>query len=190
MFDTIQGLPLHPLVVHAVVVLLPLAVAGTLAVALVPRWRRTFGPLVALLATAGTALVPVATQSGESLVARVGAPSGDHQVLGGQLLWFALPMTLLLWALVALDRRAVPADAPRAAGTGRRAAGDGRPAPRRGVGAMAATTARETRTAGGAVTVVAALAVIAALVAGFQVYRVGESGARSVWGGVGTSQAG
>ena len=46
MFDLINGIPLHPLVVHAVVVLLPLAVLGTIAIALRPSWRVRYGPLV------------------------------------------------------------------------------------------------------------------------------------------------
>ena len=46
MFDTINGMPLHPLVVHGVVVLLPLAALGTIAIAVRPVWRRTYGHLV------------------------------------------------------------------------------------------------------------------------------------------------
>ena len=38
-FDLINGLPVHPLVVHAVVVLVPLAALGTIAIALRPAWR-------------------------------------------------------------------------------------------------------------------------------------------------------
>lgn len=46
MFDLVNGLPVHPLVVHAVVVLLPLAIVGTILVAVRPTWRRAYGPLV------------------------------------------------------------------------------------------------------------------------------------------------
>ncbi len=46
MFDLINGIPVHPLVVHAVVVLLPLALLGTIAIAVKPAWRRPYGPLV------------------------------------------------------------------------------------------------------------------------------------------------
>lgn len=46
MFDLINGLPVHPLVVHAVVALLPLACLGTLAIAVRPVWRRQHGVLV------------------------------------------------------------------------------------------------------------------------------------------------
>ena len=42
MFDLINGLPVHPLVVHAVVVLLPLATLGLIAIAVRPAWRRTY----------------------------------------------------------------------------------------------------------------------------------------------------
>ena len=65
--DLVNGLPLHPLVVHAVVVLLPLAILGTIALALHRPWRATYGPLVVGVAAVATALVPVATSSGESL---------------------------------------------------------------------------------------------------------------------------
>ena len=67
MFDLINGLPVHPLVVHAVVVLLPLATLGTLAIAVRPAWRRAYGPLVVACAAVATVLIPVATSSGEAL---------------------------------------------------------------------------------------------------------------------------
>ena len=54
-----NGLPLHPLVVHAVVILGPLAGLTGLAYAFVPRWRWLLRwPLVALsLVVAVTAVV-------------------------------------------------------------------------------------------------------------------------------------
>ncbi|WP_345044520.1 DUF2231 domain-containing protein [Georgenia daeguensis] len=183
MFDLIAGLPLHPLVVHAVVVLLPLAAAGTLALAVVPAWRR-FGVPVALLATASTALVPVATRSGEALAGRVGQPAGDHATLGGQLLWFALPLAVLVWLLVLADARArAPARASLSRGPG--AAARGLRAPDAPGFRADAAPARPGRAL---VTVLAVLAALAALAALLQVYRVGESGARSVWGDVAAAQ--
>jgi uncharacterized membrane protein len=94
---------MHPLVVHAVVVLLPLAVLGTILVATHRPWRSTYGPLVVLCTAVATVLVPVATSSGESLERRVGDP-GRHAALGDQLIWFAIPLLVLVLALVALDR--------------------------------------------------------------------------------------
>lgn len=111
MFDTIIGLPVHALVVHAVVVLVPLSAVGVVAIAVVPRWRERFGVLVLLGATAALATVPVATQSGKKLEERIGA-SGivarqieDHQEIGELVLWPTLAMWVLAIALVLLHRR-------------------------------------------------------------------------------------
>ena len=156
MFDLINGLPVHPLVVHAVVVLLPLATLGTIALVVRPSWRRPYGPLLVACAAVATVLIPVATSSGEALEKHVGDP-GEHAELGDQLLWFALPMLVLLAALVWMDRRAtVGADAQRT------------------------TSSRPSQT--GTLKVVAALALVAALATSVQVYRVGDSGARAAWG--------
>ena len=104
MFDLINGIPLHPLVVHAVVVLLPLATLGTIAIALKRSWRLRFGPLVVAAAALSTIVIPVATSSGEALERRVGDP-GEHAQLGDQLIWFAVPLLLLSAALVWLEWR-------------------------------------------------------------------------------------
>ena len=152
MFDLVNGLPVHPLVVHAVVVLLPLATLGTIAIAVRPAWRRAYGPLVVACAAVATVLIPVATSSGEALEKHVGDP-GRHAELGDQLIWFAIPMLVLAAALWWLDRRAVAA-----AGSSTGSSGTG------------------------VVRVVAVLAVVAALATTVQVYRVGDSGARAAWG--------
>lgn len=103
MFDLINGLPVHPLVVHAVVVLLPLAVLGTIAIAVRPAWRERYGPLVVVTALVATVLLPVATSSGEALEEHVGDP-GQHAALGEQLIWFAIPLLLLSAALTWFGR--------------------------------------------------------------------------------------
>jgi hypothetical protein len=139
------------------VVLLPLAIVGTIAIAVRPTWRGRYGPLVVAIAAAATVLVPVSTSSGEALEERVGRP-GEHAELGDQLIWFALPLLLLAVALVVLDHRArrVGAETPRE-------------------GAEAPDRSR-------AMTIVAVFAVVAALACGVQVFRVGDSGARAAWG--------
>ena len=115
MFDLFNGLPVHPLVVHAVVVLLPVAVLGTVAIAVRPPWRLRYGYLVVACAAVATALIPVATSSGEALEKRVGDP-GNHAELGDQLIWFAIPTLVLALALVWLARRdAADKQAPRPA---------------------------------------------------------------------------
>lgn len=104
MFDLINGLPVHPLVVHGVVVLLPLAILGTVAIVARPAWRLSYGPLVVACAFVATVMLPVATSSGEALEKRVGNP-GDHAELGDSLIYFAIPLLVLAAALVWLERR-------------------------------------------------------------------------------------
>lgn len=154
--DTVNGLPVHPLVVHAVVVLLPLACLGVIAIAVRASWRAKFGGLVVLVAAAATLAIPVATQSGENLAKVRGLPA-DHAELGDTLLWFALPLLAAAVALYLLQRRATRSEAP--AGAGRSP-------------------------------LMLAVAVLAVVIAGgnlFQVYRVGDSGARAVWQGTPTA---
>jgi hypothetical protein len=111
MFDTFMGLPLHALVIHVVVVLVPLAALGTIAMAIVPHWRSRFGVLVILTASAGLAAVPVATQSGKWLKNQIHASGvvakqiNNHQRMGNLVLWPTLAMWVLVIALVVLDRQ-------------------------------------------------------------------------------------
>jgi hypothetical protein len=111
MFDTVVGLPVHALVVHVVVVLVPLAALGLVAVAVRPSWRRAYLPVVALLATAGLAMVPVATMSGHKLEQRVNAGGvvadqiRDHERMGQLVIYPTVAMWVLALALLYLDRR-------------------------------------------------------------------------------------
>ena len=114
-----NGLPLHPLVVHAVVVLLPLAAVATLLVVVRPVWRRQLGVWVLLLAAAGVFAVPVATSTGEQLRASLGGGSPlveIHEERAETLLIPALIYLVLLAATVLVGRRADAAvDGPGAA---------------------------------------------------------------------------
>jgi hypothetical protein len=109
--EELFGLPAHPLIVHAVVVLLPLAAAGTIATALVRRWRRPYGPLVAAAALAAVLSVLLAQGSGEELEHKV--PKSDlverHTELGDSVLPFAIALAVVALAVAAeprLGRRA------------------------------------------------------------------------------------
>jgi hypothetical protein len=106
--ETLGGIPLHPLVVHAVVVLLPLAALGVIAIALVPSWRTRFGVLVVAAAAVATGLVPVATSTGEQLEESVSesAQLERHGELGDGVIFGALPLLVLSVALWWFGRRA------------------------------------------------------------------------------------
>ena len=59
----VSGLPFHPLVVHAVVVLFPMAVVGSVLVALWPAIRARWAWPVVVLTAAAVAAIPVAPTS-------------------------------------------------------------------------------------------------------------------------------
>ena len=106
---TVDGIPAHPLVVHAVVVLLPLAAFGTLLVVARPVWRRQLGIWVFLLAAAGTAAVPVAQETGEQLKQALGGGTplvAVHESRAETLLVPALIFLALLAATVFAGGRA------------------------------------------------------------------------------------
>ncbi len=77
---TVGGLPAHPLLVHAVVVLIPLAALGAVAVAIRPRWNRAYAPLVAAGALAAAVTATVAMFAGNELLAVIN-PSPEYVAL-------------------------------------------------------------------------------------------------------------
>jgi len=72
--DTVLGLPVHPLIVHAVVVLLPLTAIAVVVGVLRPPWRPVASTLALIGAAASALSAVLAAQSGEALSARVGLP--------------------------------------------------------------------------------------------------------------------
>jgi hypothetical protein len=153
----INGLPLHPLVVHAVVVLGPLAALTGLAYAFVPRWRWLLRwPLVALaLVTAVTAFL--ATTSGDALL---DAQPGLEQLVEDHEEWGELLRNASFAYLAAVALGAWSLGGPSAL-----ASGGG---------------ARDTNPVVGMVaTVLIAVGAVALLVL---VFLAGDSGAQAVWG--------
>lgn len=71
------GLPLHPLIVHLAVVLLPLAALGAIAIAVRPAWSKRFGVLVVAGAAAGAIAAVISKNSGEDLAQQVGV-TAEH----------------------------------------------------------------------------------------------------------------
>lgn len=64
---TIFGLPAHILIVHAAVVLVPLAAIAVILISCVPRWRSSHALLGALFSASAVTAVSLASQTGESL---------------------------------------------------------------------------------------------------------------------------
>ncbi|MEV6843389.1 DUF2231 domain-containing protein [Actinoplanes sp. NPDC051411] len=155
MFDQINGLPVHVLVLHAAVVFVPLLALGAIVYAVVPRWRLRINWAVAILAVITPITCFVTKESGEKLYDRLvgsgmkGKPLDDlnkHMNFGTHTFWWvlALGVVTLVMLLLTWGSRSLP------------------------------------MIAGAAGSVVM---VVLAVIAGYYVYRTGDSGATVVWKG-------
>lgn len=155
MFDTIFGLPVHPLVVHATVVIVPAAALAVGLTAVWPRFRAWAGLMPLLLSMVALGLVPMSIQSGKSLGKRVEeTPLVErHSELGESLLPWVAALTLAAAALFWLRRR------------------------------EARTAVRIERPAAARLVLAAVVLVAMVSVAGtaVQIARIGHSGAEAAW---------
>jgi hypothetical protein len=153
--ESVFGLPTHALLVHATVVLIPLAALAVLLHALWPVARRRLGVVTPLLAGVALVLTPLSTESGEGLEELVGGgPLVErHAELAEGLLPWAIGLFVVAAGLWLLDR-----------------------VRRRGATGLAG--ARWVPVVAGVLAVVAAVGVTQ------QVVRVGHAGAQATWDGV------
>jgi len=116
MFDTIMGLPLHPLVVHATEVIVPGAALVVVLAALWPRFRRWARFLPLGLAAVALVLVPLSTESGEALENRVKESTliQTHADLAEGLAPWVFALFLIAAVLLWWNRNEGEAPAPRA----------------------------------------------------------------------------
>jgi hypothetical protein len=175
---TLNGLPLHILLVHIVIVLVPLSALLLVLVAVWPGARRRLSLFTAVLALVALISVPLTTNAGEWLERRVADTPlvRAHTELGDSMLPWALGLFVVAAAVAARqfvverrDHAALAGDVETAdePGTTQRSA----------PGGMAVTA------------VLAILAVVMGVGAVVQVYEIGESGARAAWTGNFSQQA-
>ena len=115
MFDTVLGLPVHVLVIHGVVVLIPVAATAVIASAVFRRWRQRLAYVVAGLTTLAVIGAFVAIRSGKALEQRLNASGvvaeqiDRHADAGNLLLWPVIAMWVLTVVLVVMHRQQHPA---------------------------------------------------------------------------------
>lgn len=151
--ETVLGLPLHPLVVHGALVLVPVASILTILIAVSQDRRSRWGALTWLLTTAALGATVMAKLTGDELGAsRYGdvlpINTADHAAYGLTAVWFATGLWLAVTALVLIDLDR------------RRRQGFGSPV---------------------LLTVVAVVAILAAMAATGQVVLAGWTGAENTW---------
>lgn len=104
------GLPLHPLVVHAAVILIPLSAVGALIIVASGTLRERYGWLTVLFAIAAAGSAIVAKVSGEAFAAKLnlGALVATHQFYGELMPYPTVALALFLPAALLLQKRSVP----------------------------------------------------------------------------------
>jgi uncharacterized membrane protein len=116
LFDTFMGLPIHVLVSHFVVVLIPLTAVATIAVALRKAWREKYAAPLAAGNVAMLALTFVTMRAGEDLKDRyrglgdAQTPKFDHEKLGQTLVWIMVALavvSLAIWVVALLATSSV-----------------------------------------------------------------------------------
>jgi hypothetical protein len=153
----VAGLPLHPLIVHAVVVLTPLTVLALLLGTVWPAARRRLGIVTPLGALVVLVLVPVTVAAGEALAEMLGPiPAVErHEELGRMLLPWAIALFVVAAAQWGWFRFGETRMRRRSVGAARTVV----------IGLAAAS-------------VVVGVGTVVVLV------LIGDSGARAVWGGL------
>jgi hypothetical protein len=162
MFDEINGMPLHPLIIHAPVFGIPLALllAGLFALPRTREWARW--PLV-ITVLGSTAATFAARESGQAFEVRQGIQPGNvvgdliqqHEMLADQLFYIMLGYAVIAVATVVVVTRqvAVPGDPASVRRSGRGPLG----------------------------VLLLGLLLVVGAVAMVWVIRVGDIGARAVW---------
>ncbi|TDD21381.1 hypothetical protein E1218_21000 [Kribbella turkmenica] len=159
MFERFGDLPLHVLVIHAAVVVLPVAALTAIAFAVLPRWRWLLRWPALLLGVGAVVLAYVAKESGDAFVAAVPTLEQavrEHKERGDLLFWFCL-----IFAAVAVAAFLL------LGGPSALASGKG---------------AKATRSKPLELVTSAAVVVIGVLVI-WQTIRTGDAGAKAVWDG-------
>ncbi|MBT2498884.1 hypothetical protein J7E25_07225 [Agromyces sp. ISL-38] len=153
----VAGLPLHPLIVHAVVVLTPLTVLALLLGTFWPSARRRLGIVTPLGALVVLVLVPITVLAGQTLAEVIGPiPAVErHRGLGEMLLPWAIALFVVAAAQWAWFRF-----------------GDAR------IREGSPTAARAVVIGLAAASVVVGVGTVVLLV------LIGDSGSRAVWGGI------
>jgi uncharacterized membrane protein len=164
--DELFGLPAHPLLVHAAVVLVPLAAIGVVLIAFWPAARARLGVAVVVIAAVGTLFAYLAMESGGYLEEQVKETEQveDHAKLGDSGLAAAAAVLLGAIAVTGFGayekRRSAPVDDDGSAQDHKMVY------LRTGVGVVA---------------------VVLVSLGTLQIARIGHSGAKATWDDVGSS---
>ena len=103
-FGMLAGLPLHPLLVHSAVVLVPLVAIGALVMSYLPSFSRRHGKLILILALVAQVSVFLAKMSGEAFSEILKKDVDKHAELGEIAPFVTIPMVALIYLRWRMDR--------------------------------------------------------------------------------------
>jgi hypothetical protein len=171
-FNTILGIPAHPLIIHVAVIFIPLLVLGAIVYAAWPPFHAKISWAVLAVAIIAPLAGLAAKLSGQDLKSqliekKLTSPQGlkliaQHESYGNKTFWLTVALAVLTLALLAFNWRS-----GRVSSAG--AAGDG-------AGAAASSNALRI---GSTVVMVVVGAIL-----GYYVFRTGDTGAHIVWQGI------
>jgi hypothetical protein len=104
LFGSVAGLPLHPLVIHASIVLIPLVAIGALVMSYLPSFSRRYGKLILVIALFAQVSLFLAKVTGEAFEEILDKEMGRHAELGEIAPFITLPMVALIYLRWRLDR--------------------------------------------------------------------------------------
>jgi hypothetical protein len=104
LFGSVAGLPLHPLVIHASIVLIPLVAIGALVMSYLPSFSRRYGKMILVLAVVAQISLFLAKVTGEALEEILDKDMGNHADLGEIAPFVTVPMVALIYLRWRLDR--------------------------------------------------------------------------------------
>jgi hypothetical protein len=102
--DLVFGLPLHPLVVHGAVVLVPLVAFAALAMSYWPSFSRKYGGPVLILAVVAQLSLFLAKASGEPFQQRLNKDIERHANFGEMAPFTFIPLLVLLYLRWRMDK--------------------------------------------------------------------------------------
>jgi hypothetical protein len=100
----LAGLPLHPLLVHSAVILVPLVAIGALVMSYLPSFSRRHGKLILIVALVAQVSVFLAKISGEAFSEILDKEVEKHAQLGEIAPFVTIPMVALIYLRWRMDR--------------------------------------------------------------------------------------
>ena len=104
LFGVVAGLPLHPLIIHVSVILIPLVAISALVMSYLPSFSRRYGKAIFSLALVAQGSLFLSRTTGQALTKIMEKDMGRHADLGEVAPFITLPMVALIYLRFRMDR--------------------------------------------------------------------------------------